>query len=339
MRKLLLDFIVLGEVYNFRCPYCSSRKLASTVDNSMITPLRRNLDAALRSLSDSFLIYRFGGGEIFLAEEIVAWLLERRFPHTQFLTNGTVLSDGLLERLREARERIALCVSLDGHTPEMNRMRQSAQGMNASALSGILENISRLLAAGVPVEIQMVLSEANADSLISSLDFFLDHFPTENLLISIFPIRPLPRGLEASDLETLLFNYPRYREILPSRDYMEGLLSSISGQRADRCRVPDHVSFMVLPHAWGPTEKACSYFCECGGLKHYYGGICSTCYTHYDLYNSILSGRSSPDAIPFPIFTKTEVREYFLLHARAKRRRTISGLIAFTKARLLGNHF
>jgi hypothetical protein len=211
--------------------------------------------------------------------------------------------------------------------------------MSNSTLRNILRNISRLLEAGVPVEIQTVLSEANAGSLISSLDFFQDHFPTENLLVSIFPVRPLPRAFDAPDLRTILTNYPLYQEILPSRDYMEGLLGSISGQRTERCRVPDHVSFRLMPHAWDQTAKPCTYFCECGGLKHFYGEICSNCYTHYDLYNSILSGRSSLDAIPFPLFRKAEIQEYLLLHAGPKRRRTISDLLAYTKAKLLGNHF
>jgi MoaA/NifB/PqqE/SkfB family radical SAM enzyme len=339
MKKLLLDFVVLGEVCNFRCPYCSSRKEASRVDPAEIEPVRRNLDRTLRPLKDAFLIYRFAGGELFLAEEIIIWLLEQRFPHTQFLTNGTVLSEGLLERLREARDRVTLCVSLDGSGPDMNRLRQSVNGMTDATLQGILENISRLLEAGIPVEIQTVLSEANADSLVSSLNDYLDRFPTENFMVSIFPVRPFPGGLQAPDLEAVLSNYHLYEEILPSRDYMEGLVHSISGPRRERCRVPDHVSFRVLDHAWDPEATCRVYFCECGGLRHFYGEICSTCYTHYDLYHSILGGRTSPDHIPFPLFRKAAIREYLRFHARADRRRRVSDLVAFAKARLLGNHF
>jgi hypothetical protein len=222
---------------------------------------------------------------------------------------------------------------------EMNGIRQSTKGMSAATLRKILENISRLLRAGIPVEIQTVLSEANAGSLVSSLDFFLDRFPTENLLVSIFPVRPFPKGLDAPELQIILSNYHLYQEILPSRDYMEGLLHAISWQRMERCRVPDHISFQVLSHAWDRNAKSNLYFCECGGLKHYYGEICSSCYTHYDLYNSILSGRSPLDEIPFPLFRKAGIREYLLVHARAKRGRRISDLIAYTKAKLLGNHF
>lgn len=339
MTKLLLDFVVLGEVCNFRCRYCTSRKQASAVDDAWVEPLRKNLDRALQPLADSFLIYRFGGGELFLAEEIVDWLLARRFPHTQFLTNGTCLSEGLLERLREARDRVAICVSLDGHTTEMNRMRQSAKGMSASTLRRILDTLSRLLHGGVPVEIQMVLSEANEAALASSLDFFLDHYPTENLLVSIFPVRPLPERPDASQVRSILSDYGRYREILPSRDYMEGLLRSLTEKRVGRCRVPDHVSFRVLSQAWNPNVELRRYFCECGGLRHFYGEICSTCYTHYDLYNSILAGRTAPDEIPFPPFRHRAIRDYLLLHGRARRRRRLSDLFACTRSKLLGNHF
>ncbi len=339
MRKLLLDFVVLGEVCNFRCSYCSSRKQAPTLDNRRTALLRSNLDAALQPLADSFLIYRFGGGELFLVEEIVIWLLERGFPLTQFLTNGTVLSDRLLERFQAARDRLAVCVSLDGHTAEMNRMRESAKGMRESTLRGILDNLSRLLRAGIPVEIQMVLSEANGDRLSSSLKFFMDRYPTENLLVSIFPVRPFPEGVGISELETVLSDYSLYRDILPSRDYMEGLFHALSRPRRERCRVPDHVAFMLLRHAWEPGAELCKYFCECGGLRHFYGEICPTCYTHYDLYNSILGGRTSLDDIPFPIFRREEIRAYLTRHATGGRARTLSDLIAYTKAKLLGNRF
>jgi hypothetical protein len=184
-----------------------------------------------------------------------------------------------------------------------------------------------------------VLSEANADSLVSSLDFYLDRFPTENLLVSIFPVRPFPRGLDAPDLSAVLSNYHLYQGILPSRDYMEGLLHSISRQRTERCRVPEHVSFMVMPQAWEEPVELRKYFCECGGLKYFYGEICSSCYTHYDLYNSILSGRSPLDEIPFPLFEKEAIREYLQLYGRARRGTRISDLIGWTKAKLLGNHF
>ena len=301
--------------------------------------LRENLRATLDPLSDRFLIYRFGGGELFLAESIISWLVDRRFPQTQFLTNGTILPDTLLETLREARDRVTLCVSLDGHTVRMNRMRQSPKGMKASTLKSILENISRLLHAGVPVEIQTVLSEANGDSLASWLDFLLERFPSAGLLNSIFPVRPLPEAMDRTSLRAVVANYDRYREILPSRDYMEGLLRSVSERRWERCRVPDHVSFRVLDRAWEPTAELRRYFCECGGLRRFYGPVCATCYTHYDLYNSILAGRTDPDAVPFPPFKRPEIREYLRRHAGPAPRRRASDLLAWAGARLLGNHF
>jgi MoaA/NifB/PqqE/SkfB family radical SAM enzyme len=337
MKRLLLDFVVLGEVCNFRCGYCTSRKQALALDDSTIEALRANLERALKPLANSFLIYRFGGGELFLAEAVVEWLLASRFPHTQFLTNGTRLSDRLLGGLHEARDRAAVCLSLDGHTPEMNRMRQSTEGMTPSALRRVLENLSRLLGRGIPVEIQMVLSRANDTALRSSLDFLLDHYPAENLLVSIFPVRPLPKDLDPTGLRSVLADYELYREILPSRDYMQGLLRSLSANRTDRCRVPEHVGFRILSRAWEPSAKPSRAFCECGGLRHYYGQICSTCYTHYDLYNSILAGRTNPDEVPFPPFRNRSVRDYLARHAAAERGRGFSDLLAWSRGRLLGN--
>ena len=101
MKRLLLDFVVLGELCNFRCPYCTSRKEGSSMGDRPVERLRENLRATLDPLSDRFLIYRFGGGELFLAESIISWLVDRRFPQTQFLTNGTILPDTLLEYLKD----------------------------------------------------------------------------------------------------------------------------------------------------------------------------------------------------------------------------------------------
>ncbi len=339
MKRLLLDFVVLGELCNFRCPYCTSRKEGSSLGDRPVERVRENLRAALDPLADRFLIYRFGGGELFLAEPIIAWLVDRRFPHTQFLTNGTILPDTLLDTFREARDRVTLCVSLDGHTVAMNRMRQAPGGMKASTLESILENILRLLQAGVPVEIQTVLSEANCDSLASWLDFLLGHFPTAGLMNSIFPVRPLPGAMDRTALRSVVENYDRYREILPSRDYMEGLLRAVSERRRERCRVPDHLSFRVLDLAWEPKAVLRPYFCECGGLRRFYGPVCATCYTHYDLYNSILAGRTDPEAVPFPPFGRREIREYLHRHAGPAPRRRSSDLIGWAAARLLGNHF
>jgi MoaA/NifB/PqqE/SkfB family radical SAM enzyme len=338
MKRLLLDFVVLGEVCNFRCGYCTSRKRPLALDGSLLEAVEANLDRALRPLADSFLIYRFGGGELFLAEAVVAGLLARRFPHTQFLTNGTRLSEGLLGRLREARDRVAVCLSLDGHTPEMNRMRQSAAGMTPSTLRRILENLSRLLDQGIPVEIQMVLSKANDTALRASLDFLLDHYPSENLLVSVFPVRPLPRDLDPTGLRSVLADYERYREILPSRDYVEGLLRSLSAKRTERCRVPEQIGFRILSRAWEPSAKGRRAFCECGGLRYFYGEICATCYTHYDLYNSILAGRTAPDEVPFPPFRNRSIRDYLVRHAAAADGgRGFSDLLAWSRGKLLGN--
>jgi MoaA/NifB/PqqE/SkfB family radical SAM enzyme len=338
MKKLLLDFVYAYETCNFRCGYCSSRKTATSVGSEEALRMKRNLDAALASLTDSFLIYRFSGGEIFLAEEVLESLLERSFPVTQLLTNGTLLSDALLDRLASVRERVVIGVSLDGHTVAMNRMRQSASGMTEPTLRRILGHLSSLLTVGVPVEIQTVVSEANCSGLSAFLDFLLDAYPRENLLVSLFPVRPLAGKLDGADFVKILSRYDRYRQILPSRDYLEGLVHCLEKGRRDPCRVPEHISFRVLRDASSPVPNLVRYFCECGGLRYVYDSGCSSCYTHYDLYNSILAGATSASSIPFPLFRNPLIRSYFRETAkRRKRPGNLVRLISSGKARILGN--
>ena len=340
MKKLLLDFVYAYETCNFRCRYCSSRKTSVRVDRGAARLLRRNLEEALASLTDSFVIYRFSGGEIFLAEEILEDLLDRQFPVTQFLTNGTILSDALLARLSAARDRVAVGVSLDGHTVEMNRMRESASGMAGPTLRRILDNISRLLSAGLPVEIQTVLSEVNCAGLKGFLDYLLGAYADsrEDLLVSIFPVRPLRGKPDGAALKKILSCYERYGEILPSRDYMEGLVHFLEKGRRDACHIPEHISFRVMREGASENPDLVKYFCECGGLRYYYGRECSACYTHFDLLNSILAGRTLVSSIPFPLFRNPLIQAYFQ-EAQGRRRpaRRLSALAASGKARVLGN--
>lgn len=339
MEKLLLDFVYAWENCNFRCRYCSSQKHATGLDAPARRLLAANLDHALNSLKDRFLIYRFSGGEIFLAEEILRDLLDRSFPLTQFLTNGSVLSERMLEKLADARDRVSVGLSLDGHTTAMNRLRESPSGMRENTLKRILENFSRLAEARVPVEIQTVLSEANARDFSRFLEFLLERFPGACLLVSPFPVRPLAARLDTADLRRTVNRYDTYASLLPSRDYMEGLIRCLEQGRRDPCRVPEHVTFRVLRDGATPSPRLVRYFCECGGLRFTYGPECASCHTHYDLFNSLIAGRTDPDEVDFPLYKSQKVRAYLReVQGRPRRRaRRARGLFDSARARILGN--
>lgn len=338
MEKLVLDFVYAWEVCNFRCRYCSSRKNATSLDGAARRLLAVNLDRALAPLADRFVIYRFSGGEIFLAEEVLEDLLDRSFPVTQFLTNGSVLSDRMLEKLAAARDRVAVGISLDGHTTAMNRLRESPAGMAEGTLHRILDNLSRLVDARVPVEIQTVLSEANAGDLSGFLDFLRERFPGACLLVSAFPVRPLGGRIDTTDLRSILERYDAYACLLPSRDYMEGLIHCLERGRGDPCCVPEHVSFLVLRDGATPRPRLVRYFCECGGLKYTYGPECAPCYTHYDLLNSLIAGRTDLDEMDFPLYKNAQVRAYLqAARGRPRSSRRLGRLLVSAKARILGN--
>jgi hypothetical protein len=258
---------------------------------------------------------------------------------TQLLTNGTVLSEALLDTLQQAKDRVVVCVSLDGHTVTMNRMRESSSGMKDSTLRTILGHISSLVTAEIPVEIQTVLSDANCEYLASYLDFVLDSYPTCNLMVSIFPVRPLPAGIRLGSLERVIMNFDKYRKILPSKEYMVGLYHSVSMKRKGPCNVPGLISFKVLRNAFSPKCEVANYFCECGGLRYYYGKICASCYTHYDIYNSILAGETDLNAIPFPLFRHPLIKAYLEAQKEEIPRYTFSRWIAYGKSMINGNSY
>lgn len=338
MEKLVLDFVYAWEVCNFRCRYCSSQKNATSLDGPARRRLGANLDRALASLKDRFFIYRFSGGEIFLAEEILRDLLDRAFPLTQFLTNGSILSEKTVEKLADARDRVAVGLSLDGHTTAMNRLRESPSGMAEGTLHRILDNLSRLVEAQVPVEIQTVLSEVNVRNLSRFLEFLLERFSGACLLVSPFPVRPLAARLDTADLRWTLNRYDTYASLLPSRDYMEGLIHCLERGRRDLCYVPEHVTFRVLRGGATPSPRVIRYFCECGGLKYTYGPECASCHTHYDLLNSLVAGRTGPDEVDFPLYKDQEVRAYLrAARVRPRRSRRLERLLNSVRASVLGN--
>ncbi len=165
-------------------------------------------------------------------------------------------------------------------------------------------------------------------------------------MVSLFPVRPLSEPLALDDLQRIIERYGRYEGLLPSRDYMVGLSRTLSSGRQTPCHVPAHVSFKVLLNGTRPESQVRTYFCECGGLRYYYGPICRSCHTHYDIYNSILSGRTRAETMPFGLFRNPLVLAYFRAqhHGLPLRRadRWIGRARAFTahgKAKVYGNSF
>lgn len=142
-----LWFQVAGTLCNLECRHCFIR---CSPHNHTFGFL--DLETVRRALEESVTLgvkeYYFTGGEPFLHRDMVAILeLTLHYGPATVLTNGTVLKEEWLERLRQAEEAspysLEFRVSLDGFTPELN---DSLRG--AGTFERILRGIRLLVEHG-----------------------------------------------------------------------------------------------------------------------------------------------------------------------------------------------
>ncbi|MEC5291700.1 radical SAM protein [Aurantimonas sp. C2-6-R+9] len=250
-RFLYHDLIVAGNWCNLKCSYCTSvadagdfgeatsasakrRGAAIAIPNvlAMLDGLRRHVDAPVIKVS---------GGELFLlanAADLVAEL-SARYAHVQVLTNGTELTPAIVERL-SGLGNVGFNLSLDGHTPEMNAMRWRSPRLGERVMTAL----DAITATGRPLEITMVVSDANAAHLCDFLAF-LATLPCRVVLIPI-PVRGIHSerlfGLEARRaFAELLRSLPgAFAPVLGPAAYYHRLadfLDDANGIRRHRCHL------------------------------------------------------------------------------------------------------
>src|ERR1043166_3186861 len=137
-----LWFQVGGTLCNLECRHCF---ISCSPHNHAYGFL--DLEAVRRVLEESVALgvkeYYFTGGEPFLNRDLPAILeLTLRYGPATVLTNGTVLKDEWLERLRTAEEAslysLEFRVSIDGFSPETNAPLRG-DGTFARAMKGVMK--------------------------------------------------------------------------------------------------------------------------------------------------------------------------------------------------------
>ncbi|HDZ74605.1 MAG TPA: radical SAM protein [Aurantimonas coralicida] len=250
-RFLYHDLIVAGNWCNLKCSYCTSVADAGDFGEAtsasakrrgamiaipdilaMLDGLRRHVDAPVIKVS---------GGELFLlanAADLVAEL-SARYAHVQVLTNGTELTPAIVARL-SGLGNVGFNLSLDGHTPEMNAMRWRSPRLGERVMTAL----DAITAVGRPLEITMVISDANAAHLCDFLAF-LATLPCRVVLIPI-PVRGVHSdrlfGLEARRVfaEVLRSLPGAFAPVLGPAAYYHRLADFLDGEngvRRHRCHL------------------------------------------------------------------------------------------------------
>jgi len=163
---------------NQACPMCAVwRRDGAMLSVAEMEPIFADLKAF------GFLVTEISGGEPFLRADIyqIFAMLDRLGLLYTTATNGTLLTPGGIERLREARGLLQIAFSLDSLVPERYAF---LRGRNL--LPTALANLDLLLAARLraPVKINLVMNRINFRETFA----FLDLARERGIHLSVFPV-------------------------------------------------------------------------------------------------------------------------------------------------------
>ncbi len=311
-QAIFVDAVVF-ESCNLACDYCRKEVMVLKEEMDAVAGTVRSL-LGLSTLANYNILKISGYGEITLTpklEEILKMAEEKR---VLLITNGTLLDERLLDLLMNHPDPV-LCVSLDGHTSEMNAYRK----LSDRALSKIFHNISIADKMGIPIEINSVLSNSN----ISQFRFFLDYIMSMDLSAMVFPFPPrsfasmkqgsyFPSPDQIANFEQEVVNhYQDYERALPPIAYLERMLKFMSdGLRSFPCYQPSIViginrELDIMGCPCGPTEILGNLqTMDSESLKEKMVGNakgkwkeCRGCFNHYEALSMYLSGDISDEEV------------------------------------------
>ncbi len=322
---LVNDLVIEEQLCHLRCTYCLTEEfnllMAVPDANERLTTDHHADWLAVLDRYEAQVdapVLRASGGELLWLPGSDA-LLEAaaaRYETVQVITNGLLLKPDRLTRLRTI-ENLQLCISLDGHTPEMNRHRFP----NPRMLDVVLAHLDQAVELGFPVEIQVVLTGTNVAGLT---DFcaFLHERHGGAVRVFAFPVRgeisddlACPPG---DHLASLVERYDELAAVLPPRAYVTHLADFVAtGTRTAGCAVPATMAQLfgdgqvsACPHAWlepmGDLTADADLLSERLARHPHYElflqprprfGFCRGCATPSDVVNLYLQGEVSDEEI------------------------------------------
>lgn len=235
------------------------------------------------------------------------------YERIQIITNATRLNENIVSRLADIPG-LHVCVSLDGHTPELNYCRTADPGI----IGRILRNIAILRNYKIPVEVNAVLTRHNTDRFFDFIKYLSDRY--DRLTCYPFPVRGREElsalGPEASEkIVPLLDKHGSVSNVLPPKAYLRRLVSFIyAGKRESKCYV-GYGNLGIDPDG-DIVVCACSLLRSVGNVleedprlalerrashplfhKFLFEPLsfpaCSRCFTHYEIINLYLDGNLS----------------------------------------------
>lgn len=344
----LHDLTVRSDVCNLRCKYCGlavEHVPPMTLQGGLVG--LRGADGELINMEPAAEIaqsarvvaqrvherhasaLKISGGEL---SSVPQWLdllfdLARSMDNVQLLSNGLALNPETVSRITRAKN-LVVQISLDGHTAQANQYR----GLSQSGVERILSAIQKIVAAGMRVEINVVLHNLNLNSFGAFAAWASTTLSVGSGTLKLLP-RPV-RGPTASamrghraQIEAFLEDLKNApAEVLPPEPYLKRLGELLlTGSRKWPCYVPHFVL--------GTDEHGEIAVCTCGSHLGTAGFIrdnptvlndgpffapksaidqCSDCMTQYEMFNLYLEEEISAaqcDIYPMQRLPRTQLEQ------------------------------
>jgi radical SAM protein with 4Fe4S-binding SPASM domain len=174
---------------NLQCYYCYRNSDYDHKENRLNT---ENLIAILHSLANKGLCsIELTGGEPLLHPDFLKIInfCGEQFSLIGLLTNGTLITDSLVNDLLPIRDKIIISISLDSHISSVHDKRRGLEGAFKRTINGI-----RLVAEkGFITRVSMAVDQQNFEHIESTLLLARKLGAT---MFTYTPILPLGRGVE-----------------------------------------------------------------------------------------------------------------------------------------------
>lgn len=327
LRFLMNDMVIEEQLCQMRCSYCLTEEFNLLMDVPdarlrLTTDRREDWHAVLDAYHEHVEapVLRLSGGEFFWLKGSTEFVAEcsRRYETVQVITNGVFLTDRRLADLA-ALGNAQLNISLDGHTLELNRHRLPPK--QHKLLDVIMRNLGNAVAAGLRVEIQSVLTNANIEGQLAFAEYLRERYDGR-VMLYFFPARGEVADKMAfapgGHLDALVERYDEFAGVLPPRAYVEHIAEQVRTKvRTLPCYITATMTQLfgqgdvsACPHAWlKPMGNVLAdgelVSREYARHQHYdlfmqdrpRFSFCRTCATPSDVVNLYFGGRVSEQEI------------------------------------------
>ena len=154
---------------NARCFYCYEKGRAQFPMTDVVANKVANFIVNIRNKEKPVTISWFGGEPTFNTkpmEIIYNKLIEEKIPFTStMISNGYLIDEELCEKFAKVYNMKHIQITIDGYGDKYDRVKNYIYNNDESAFEKVMDNVERLLKAGIEISIRMNLDLHNAESL------------------------------------------------------------------------------------------------------------------------------------------------------------------------------